>query len=65
MGNRHAGKKKWIDWFDSRQPDEQRAIAVAAIERLIEIEEVFFREADKHDPSSDTGLYWGDMGDFD
>lgn len=36
-------KASWIDWFDKQSADDQRAISLAAIERLIEIEEVGFR----------------------
>jgi hypothetical protein len=48
-------KKDWIEWFDKQTKEDQRTIAISAIESLIQSEEVSFKEADEYD--SEEYLY--------
>ena len=59
-----AVKAKWIKWFDERSEDEKRVIALNAIERLIEIDEVSFRQQESFDDEVvEECLYWDSCGE--
>ena len=56
-----AVKAKWVKWFDEQSEDEKRVIALNAIERLIQIDEVSFREQESFD--EEECLYWDSCGE--
>lgn len=67
-----ANKANWIRWFDSQSSEGKRKMAIAAIARLIEIDEVRFFADDLVDKNGapipeETGaaehLYWESCGD--
>lgn len=62
----------WVKWFDKQSAEDKRTIALAAIERLMELEEVDFRADDSvgidgapipEDQSVDECLYWDRSGE--
>jgi hypothetical protein len=64
--------KAWIRWFDTQSPEDQRTIALNAVERLMETEEVSFRIDNSKDDdgfSITEGetvgecLYWDSCGE--
>ena len=69
MGNE---SQLWVKWFDSQDATDRRCIALAAIERLIKIQEVGFRIDDivrldgteiPEDETVDECLYWTGSGE--
>ena len=59
-----AVKAKWVKWFDEQSEDEKRVIALNAIERLIQIDEVSFREQESFDEEVvKECLYWDSCGE--
>ena len=52
-------RRFWVEWFDKQNTVDQRTMALAAIERLIEIGEVEFRV----DERGDECLYWDSCGE--
>jgi hypothetical protein len=56
-------QKKWKKWFNEQSTEYKIKAAISAIERLIEIEEVCFREKDSHDPDLKEFLYWESCGE--
>ena len=59
---RNKNPEKLQAWFDKQSEVDRRVIALNAVNRLIEIEEVWFREADGDDDDP-VGLYWESCGD--
>lgn len=59
--------KSWIAYFDSLDTDDQRSIAIAALERLIEIGEVRHRKPeacdDDDEDESHECLFWRSCGE--
>lgn len=55
-----SNKRTWVDWFDGLDQSDKRTIALGAIERLIEMEEVTYRE-DDNDYEED--IYWTSCGE--
>ena len=53
----------WTDWFDRQKPEDQRTIALAAVERLVEMGDVRFRSSDPDEPEMVECLYWESRGD--
>jgi hypothetical protein len=53
----------WTDWFDKQKPEDQRTIALAAVERLVDMDEVSFRQADPEEPELTECLYWSSCGE--
>lgn len=53
-------KRTWTNWFDGLDDVDQRAAALGAIERLIELEEVGYRKADDDE---DEDVYWIESGE--
>lgn len=53
----------WTEWFDKQKPEDQRTIALAAVERLVEIGDVRFRIGDPEEPEIVECLYWGCCGE--
>jgi hypothetical protein len=54
-------KEAAFKWFDEQSPEDQRTIALSAIERLIENEEVNFRRC-LNEPDEDC-LFWVSCGE--
>lgn len=70
MATKH--NELWIEWFDKQTADDKRAIALAAVEHLMEIGEVRFRVDDSanidgtpipEDEVVDECLYWSSCGE--
>ena len=59
---RNKNPEKLQAWFDQQSEVDRRVIALNAVNRLIEIEEVRFREADEDDDDP-VELYWESCGD--
>ncbi len=65
-------KELWIEWFDKQATDDKRTMALAAIERLMEVEEISFRVDDSvnidgtpipEDEAVEECLYWDSCGE--
>lgn len=65
-------KAEWLRYFDELKPEDQRTIAIAAIERLMDIGEVRFRVDDvvdlegneiPDDEEMGEMLYWESCGE--
>lgn len=52
---------EWRAWFDSQSRAKQRLIAIIAVERLMELEEVDFQK--KEYEINKEYLYWTSCGD--
>lgn len=63
FGGRMTKTQIWIEWFDKQRPEDQRTIALAAIQRLVEIDEVRFRDGDPEEPQIAECLYWESCGE--
>ena len=59
-----ANKAAWIKYFDGQSKEDQRTIAIGAIMRLIEMDEVRFRADDSVDKDgNEECLYWEACGE--
>lgn len=67
-----ANKANWIKWFDDQSPEDKRTMALGAIQRLIEIDEIKFWADDRVDKNgapipeengAEEHLYWESCGE--
>ena len=65
-------KELWVKWFDEQTTTDKRVMALAAIERLMELGEVSFRVDDvvnidgtwiPEEEEVDECLYWDSCGE--
>lgn len=56
-------KKTWQEWLESLPEEEQLTIAKYAVERLMEIEEVSFRQHSDDDDDGPECLFWSSCGE--